>query len=212
MSGDMVSERRVVGSRKAIIHWESTVAVGLALDQWRSGMGVYTSDVSVVLKVECEERDGVVTRTARLLTPAMDDVIAVYNNLRGLPSMFSATPMRTLRPIVDAMDAGWEILLVDNVGLLAFGTTIIEGHIDVHVTFWDRILRGREQLAREAIDWAMTSSGALGVYTGIPSSSKATIAFAKRVGFQVAGWMLGGAIDSKGQVDDSVVLRYAVND
>ena len=171
-------------------------------------MGVSIRSNEIVFEVLCKEKSGDILRRARPLSRGVDECVHVLRRLRGLPSMFSAVPMTTFRPIWDALDSGWEVLVVDDVGLMAVGSTPISGHIDVHITFWDRVLRGREDLARAGILWAMLKSGETGAYTAVPSSAKTTIAFAKRVGFEVSGWMLDGAIDRWGRVDDSVVLTY----
>lgn len=174
-------------------------------------MGAYMgSDIEkgVVFSVLCKERSGEIIRRARYLRDHLDDAVYVYHRLRGLPSMFSATPLESLQPIRKAFEQGWQILAIDDVGLVAVGTDMVEEYIDVHITFWDRVLRGREDLARVAIGWALDVTEAQGVYTAIPSSSKATIAFAKRVGFEVTAWLNNLARDKNGEVDDCIVMEY----
>lgn len=76
------------------------------------------------------------------------------------------------------------IWLVDSVGLLLKGFLEHEGLIDVHVAFWDKRLRGREAMCRAMAQNAARESGYHGVWTAIPMKARATIAFAKRIGFR----------------------------
>lgn len=67
---------------------------------------------------------------------------------------------------------------VDDVGLL-----IASEAGDVHIFFWDGRLRGREQLCRTMAGVVMNIFGKESIWTKIPSTERAVIAFAKRVGF-----------------------------
>lgn len=77
------------------------------------------------------------------------------------------------------------IFLVDDVGVIFQGPLSWRGNPDVHVMFWDKVLRGREDLARVMAIEIATQAGARGVFTAIPKSGRATIAFAQRVGFKI---------------------------
>lgn len=68
---------------------------------------------------------------------------------------------------------------VDDVGLL-----IATAAADVHVFFWDKRLRGREQLCRGMAQVFMGILGTEAVWTRIPESERVVIAFAKRIGFE----------------------------
>lgn len=160
----------------------------------------------------CDEKKGRVIRSVMVYSQTDDPgycyLMFVAHRLKWIPSMFSAVPTDQMQAIFDVLDKGWYLLPVDDVGVLGVGTTMIDNHVDVHVTFWDRVLRGRERLCRQACEWAIEQRQAEGAYTAIPASSHATIAFAKRVGFEVVGWNLRGARDRFGYVDDAVVMRY----
>lgn len=159
-----------------------------------------------LFSVSCPERRGTRERTVRRVDLAVHDVLFIQNKLRGLPSMFSLVPMTDAKPIWRAIDAGWDFLAVDDVGLLGIGRTYHNALIDVHISFWDQVLRGREQLCRQAAEYARQLREAEGVYTAIPVSAKATIAFAKRVGFEVAEYFIGAAVDRRGEKDDAVTM------
>lgn len=87
--------------------------------------------------------------------------------------------------------------VVDNVGLI-FAVRDLPHRASVHIVFWDRRLRGRETLCRGLADYVIHRWGLDYLYTTIPRTSKATLAFCQRIGFEVA------AIDG----DDQVHLAY----
>lgn len=68
--------------------------------------------------------------------------------------------------------------VVDDVGLM-FAT--MAG--DVHVFFWDKRLRGREDLAKTMMLVSMGIFGLPEAWTTIPETERAVLAFAKRIGF-----------------------------
>lgn len=76
------------------------------------------------------------------------------------------------------------IFLVDDVGVLAQGPLMMHGFPDVHIHFWDKILRGRESMCLLMLEVVATDAGARGVFTAIPKASRVTLAFAKRLGFE----------------------------
>ena len=75
-------------------------------------------------------------------------------------------------------------LLVDSVGAIVQGPLDYEGMPDVHVVFWDLVLVGREAMCRSIAKRFIEDAGSYGVFTAIPRTSRATLAFAKRVGFK----------------------------
>jgi hypothetical protein len=75
--------------------------------------------------------------------------------------------------------------LVDDVGLV-FADRDLPWRASVHIVFWDGRLRGRETLCRGLADYAIHRWDLSYICTNIPKTSRATLAFAKRVGFEVA--------------------------
>lgn len=73
--------------------------------------------------------------------------------------------------------------LVDDVGLI-FAVFDTEHSANVHITFWDRRLRGREGLCRGLARMVLDRPGMCYLHTAIPEGSRATLAFAKRIGFE----------------------------
>lgn len=81
---------------------------------------------------------------------------------------------------------GVRIFLVDRVGILIQGPTRWEGLPDVHIIFWDKVLRGREEMCARMARLGAREAGVPGVWTAIPQSARATLAFARRVGFELS--------------------------
>jgi hypothetical protein len=131
----------------------------------------------------------------------------LYSNLRNLPSMFSSAKLLDIEVLRQSLlEHNWRLYQVDDVGLMGVGPTLYRGMPDVHITFWDKRLRGREGLCRAVAYMVMGELEVPGLYTPIPATARATLAFAKRVGFRVVDYQRGKARDSDGQVDDAVVL------
>lgn len=107
--------------------------------------------------------------------------IVIEKYLRGrLLDDSSKSPIKDLSHIYSQ---GARTFLVDDVGVMLKGVIDYKGLCDVHIGFWDRILNGRESMCREMAIEVAESAGVPGVWTAIPISSRATLAFAKRIGF-----------------------------
>lgn len=123
----------------------------------------------------CKEKEGEVRREVRLVVPTVPwilDTIEKMNKVRNfLPRENQIAPF--VRP-------GNVFFEVDDVGMIALVPE--EGLVHCHITFWDRRLRGREELCRTVAAWAMALTGKI-LATGIPETSPAVLAFAKRIGF-----------------------------
>lgn len=136
----------------------------------------------------CFEPDGLKLRLVKPLEYA--DIPRVYASLRAslaargreLPPELAAREFARLDKLY------WT---VDDVGLI-----IANKAGDVHIFFWDKRLRGRERLSKEMAKVIMDIFGRLDLFTEIPVSERAVIAFAKRVGFE-----------QDSATDETVVLR-----
>lgn len=126
----------------------------------------------------CKEKEGEVRRSVRLMglsVPKILDTIEKMNKVRNfLPKENPVAPF--IRP-------GNVFFEVDDVGMIALVPE--NGIIHCHITFWDRRLRGREELCKTVAEWAHALTGKI-LATGIPETSPAVIAFAKRLGFKEA--------------------------
>jgi hypothetical protein len=159
-----------------------------------------------LFSVWCPEKRGARERTVWRLDNA-PPAEWLAERIRDIPSMFSNRPGCTGGQLNQLLVPGWTFYATDDVGLLAGGPFVQHGMGDVHITFWDRVLRGREELARRVAEWHMKERGYDAVYTVIPSRSVATLAFARRVGFKDVN-INGVAVGTDGEPDLSVMLVY----
>jgi hypothetical protein len=83
--------------------------------------------------------------------------------------------------------------LVDDVGLI-FAVFDRPGRASVHIVFWDRRLRGREILCRGLADWMIHKWDLNYLCTSIPATSRATLAFAEKIGFEEVTRDLNGMV------------------
>ena len=124
----------------------------------------------------CPERRGLVGRTVREIEPTEQLEAYLQDRFAGVVSFGKLTRI---------YDKASRVFLVDDVGVLFKGPLEIDGLPDVHIAFWDRILVGREEMCYDVARIVAEDASAPGVWTAMPKTAKATLAFAKRVGFTV---------------------------
>lgn len=90
---------------------------------------------------------------------------------------------RPVERVENLLLPGTRVFLVDAVGVLIGGVQYLDGKPDVHVGFWDKVLFGREAMCRAVAAIVAHDDDCDGVWTAVPDTSRATLAFAKRVGF-----------------------------
>lgn len=127
----------------------------------------------------CVEKGRVVHRTVRQLSPVTEEVLGAYDKLAACANLFGD---RSVESIEQMLREYWKFWLVDDVGLLCFDP-FRQGEAHVHITFWDRRLRGREGLCRELAKSLMLRHNVTMLLTVIPLGSRTVSAFARRVGF-----------------------------
>lgn len=129
----------------------------------------------------CHERRGSVMRRVVEVEPSA--LVEKYLSDR-LPQKANQSPIKDLSHIYSR---GARTFLVDDVGVMLKGIVNYSGMCDVHIGFWDCILNGRESMCRDMAAEVAEAAGLPGVWTAIPLSARATLAFAKRVGFVEQG-------------------------
>lgn len=124
----------------------------------------------------CREKGGEVLRTVRFMDRSVPHILDTVEKLKTVPNFLVRGD--EVRPFIQP---GNIFLEVDDVGLIAVIPT--EHRLaHVHISFWDKRLRGREELCRTTAQWVSTLTGMI-LATGIPEQSRTVLAFAKRVGF-----------------------------
>lgn len=114
------------------------------------------------------------------LVPNSETVLGVYDKLKDVSNIFvRGYSTAILEHLLSHAANYWLIGEVGMVSVWPFATS--QAHI--HVTFWDKRLRGREQLARDFAGHIMKQQGIAVLWTAVPFERPATIAWAKRVGF-----------------------------
>lgn len=128
----------------------------------------------------CKEKDGLVWRTVRVAEPSVNWANRVIDKLQTVPNF-----LQNENPYFILLDSRNKFFEVDNVGIVAvLPLDAWPNLLHVHITFWDRRLRGREGLCRSLADWVTRLCGKT-LFTQIPAENKVLLAFASRVGFQM---------------------------
>lgn len=129
------------------------------------------------LAFTCKERRGTFERNVFEVEPSKPLREYLRLKLAPIPS-----PVKDLSKLTEP---GVRTILVDNVGVIIQGTTLLYGVPDVHIGFWDRILVGREQMCYHVGLMLARDAGVDALWTAIPMEARATLAFARRVGFKI---------------------------
>lgn len=134
----------------------------------------------IEMLLSCSEPDGIKLRKVHELQRTHEEIARVIKLSEGVPNLFSG--QTCFQSIDNLYDPSKVYFLVDDVGIIAAVPDGL-GAAHVHITFWDRRLRGREGLCREVAKWLLQNLHLMVLWTVIPKKSKTTLAFAKRLGF-----------------------------
>lgn len=135
-----------------------------------------------MFSVVCHEGEKAVLREVRRFIPSPEGVLWLYDQMRQVPNFHSANkPLRVdvLRAMMATED---QYYTVDDVGVICVCKPDVDSAC-VHMTFWDRRLRGREALCRMLSSYVLNTLELNYLWTAVPLTSRTVIAFAKRVGF-----------------------------
>ncbi len=161
--------------------------------------------------IRCDERRGAVVRRVQeaIKTDLLYDWL--WEHIQGIPNFLRNDPAD-----LEKGEMVWwleqhttHIYLVDTVGavIVLVQDPAVTAH--VHITFWDKILVGREELCRELSRRVLREKNLSYLHTSIPIGARATMAFARRVGFKPV--MLVGNIQTLVLIGDDVGLpNYTV--
>lgn len=162
-----------------------------------------------ILTELCNERDGPRWRSIYYADPSAELEEYLWNKLQGLPSMFSITPLQDRERLRRLWDRNLMWMTVSDVGIVGFDLTT-RSMPNIHITFWDKKLRGREHIGIRLCNWALDYFDVPALFTQCPAASKVTIAYAKRLGFVVSNWYCASTFNAAGELDDLVELTYRV--
>jgi len=145
--------------------------------------------MSTLFSHVCQERDGQITRHVAILDPRDSVLIEeLIERMWKVPTFLPVDP-ELARRMFQASNSIF--FLVDSVGIVAVQDVSLGLAAHVHVTFWDRKLRGREGLCRKLAQYVMQRFGLVRLFTWVPETMPTVAAFAERVGFERRAWAKG---------------------
>lgn len=148
-----------------------------------------------ILCVKCVEPEGTFLREVRLANLSLENLQRWWDNLKQFPTLFGGHIFSVddfILTFVTIEDDGeikakgivWE---VDDVGIF-YLTDIQPGfQASGHFSFWDRRLRGREDLCREALKYAFKEFKFHRITTYVPLHVIRIIPAVKKIGFVKEG-------------------------
>ena len=129
----------------------------------------------------CFEKAGLILRRVELLDRGAKALAWLVLQLKEKDSFLRHVGMADA--LVLLLDQHTYILTVDNVGVIIL-TNIHKGRsAEVHVTFWDGRVRGRERMCRKVAEWLFRMFELSEMYCQIPEGNTTGLRLAKAVGF-----------------------------
>lgn len=145
--------------------------------------------------MRCDEPKGSVVRTVSLVRLTTERLAYYYEKIKPFDVVFNDEvpndPVTFAQIFVSQGTDGqlvsnglvWE---VDDVGIIQ-ATHITESSTLVHFTFWDRRLRGREELLKEMIRYAFKKYGFQRIETRVALYARPMLVAVERIGFVKEG-------------------------
>lgn len=131
-----------------------------------------------MLQFLCRERDGEFVRTVSPMQRTLPHILDTIERLGTVPNLLDPK-----NPAAIFLDPSITILEVYDVGIFAVSNFLgAEGGAHVHATFWDRKLRGREEMCR-ALAALVVEIRRQPLHTAVREDRAVLLAFCKRVGF-----------------------------
>lgn len=136
------------------------------------------------LRAICHERTGDKVRCVQSVMKDPEAIWWIYDRIKDIPNFITANPPEfTHESMLWLFLPEVKIYMVDDVGVIVL-RRLDPRKADVHITFWDKILRGRERLCQLVAKQLFRDEVLNELVTAIPSESRAILAFALRVGFK----------------------------
>ncbi len=150
----------------------------------------------VVMSVECNERGGTITRDVSLCELSIENLKFLYEKLSEFPILFNDYVTNDLNSFIDAFVAVQAdgsvksrgiIWLVDDVGILFINGIIPHYEAQAHFTFWDKKIRGRENLILKMLKYLFEEYKFHRIVVQVPLYAPPVMRFVERLGFTKEG-------------------------
>lgn len=154
-------------------------------------MTIENSSNNVVLKMMCREPEGSILRKVSLASLSFERIQFLWNKMQGLDILFNDFVAGDFEKFLqhfivesetgDIQAAGliWD---VDDIGIFIMNSIIPEQSAQIHYVFWDKRFRGREDLCREMMKYAMDKYNIHRLWTEIPLIANSSLQAADRIG------------------------------
>lgn len=175
----------------------------------------------VILSVECAEPEGTFTRSVRPAQLTTETLRSYWEKLRNFDVIFNddvrSDPRSFIQIFLSAngendVQANGLVWEVDDVGII-FITEITTHTAEAHFSFWDRRIKGREELIKQMLRWGFRTFGFHRITCQVPLYAAPWLSRAvEKVGFKKEG-RLREVVRYKGQWFDTIlysILSYEV--
>jgi hypothetical protein len=130
----------------------------------------------------CQEKGGLTLRRVEPLSKTAKDLAWLVLQLKEADSFLRHVSMADALTLL--LDKHTYILTIDSVGAVVL-SSINEGYsAEVHVTFWDGRVRGRERMCRKIAEWLFRMYSLAEMHCLIPEGNTTGLRLAKAVGFK----------------------------
>lgn len=128
--------------------------------------------------VLCSEPGGNIARHVRRFIPTDRAIAEVADKLQSVPNFLDSRGLDSLK------DPTWQLMEVDDVGMFMLDHIHPGKHARIHAVFWDKRLRGREELGRRVTQYWLEEFDLVAIICSTYVERRATIAYVKRCGYQ----------------------------
>jgi hypothetical protein len=149
-------------------------------------------DDTVLFSAVCTEGDKPkthsVTRYARPMVLDSQEIVKLWFKLSKFNVMFASPQESNFKNFVRMLQDEHAVMIAfDDVGM-ALVTDIVPGiQAQIHISFWDSKLSGREPLVRELVKWVQDVLRVRRVCSPVRADARAMRAFMERVGLYFEG-------------------------
>lgn len=160
---------------------------------------------SLLFSVICDEPEGAIGREVHLAEISREALVHMYQKLKDFKILFDDYTQGDAKAFLDKfieitpegeIKPKGLLLRVDDVGVIFFANIVPNDSADVHISFWDRRLKGRANLVKKALKFAFESFNLYRISTTIVESNR--VGYIKKqielMGFQKEGCIRGASL------------------